>query len=45
MFSTQLVVENPRRASLIQHLIALAAVHGIRTLEGYEDLVSTLFYL
>lgn len=42
MFTTQMVIENPRRASLVQHLIALAAVHGIRTLDGYEDLVSTL---
>ena len=40
MFSAQLVMESPRRASLIQHLIALAAVHGIRTMDGYQDLVS-----
>ena len=39
MFSMQLSIENPRRASLLQHLIALAAVHGIRTLDGLEDLV------
>jgi hypothetical protein len=39
MFTAQLVIENTRRASLLQHLIALAAVHGIRTMNGYEDLV------
>lgn len=38
MFSMQLEVQNPSRASLLQHVVALAAVHGIRTMEGYQDL-------
>lgn len=42
MFTAQLVIESPHRASLLQHLIALAAVHGIRTMTGYQDLVRKL---
>lgn len=44
MCSMQLVIDNPRRASLLQHLIALAAVHGIRTQQGYQDLVNITIF-